>query len=306
MTESRSALFLSLHTYVFLLVIPAEAVLFCRADKNHISRFCFRLCEAEQRRWAERSDSRSGRWPRPSCAPGYRPCWGCWRCPAEGWRAALRGYPGCWAYGAGLRRLPSGCCRWWRSGSSSGEPFLEGRSDPLQENHRGATMTQRRGLFSRRRLRREEGRVTPAHHHVQTIQPEVVFTSNKHCILHRVCVFYSCELWLHHVTGAFDPLFVLLHSRGLTLLAVASLFVTGGDAPLDFDVGGRLAVELAVGSRFGQRQVAAGGRLAGLQLGNKSKTRASHGRQRECWGGQRCGANAKPRTPSCPAAGRWL
>lgn len=52
----------------------------------------------------------------------------------------------------------------------------------------------------------------------------------------------------------------------LTLLAVASLFVVGGDAPLDFEVGGRLAVELAVGSRFGKRQVAAGGRLAGLQL----------------------------------------
>lgn len=55
----------------------------------------------------------------------------------------------------------------------------------------------------------------------------------------------------------------------LTLLAVASLFVGGGDAPLDFEVGGRLAVELAVGSRFGKRQVAAGGRLAGLQLRDK-------------------------------------
>lgn len=39
----------------------------------------------------------------------------------------------------------------------------------------------------------------------------------------------------------------------LTLLAVAPLFVTGGNAPLDFDVGGRLAVELAAGSWFGQR-----------------------------------------------------
>lgn len=55
----------------------------------------------------------------------------------------------------------------------------------------------------------------------------------------------------------------------LTLLTVASLFVAGGDAPLDFDVGGWLAIELAIGSWFGQRQVAAGGRLAGLQLGDK-------------------------------------
>lgn len=45
--------------------------------------------------------------------------------------------------------------------------------------------------------------------------------------------------------------------------------MVGGDAPLDFEVRGRLAVELAVGSGFGQRQVAAGGRLAGLQLGDK-------------------------------------
>lgn len=57
----------------------------------------------------------------------------------------------------------------------------------------------------------------------------------------------------------------------LTLFAVASLFVVGGgDAPLDFEVWGRLAVELAVGSRFGQREVAAGGRLAGLQLGGNT------------------------------------
>ena len=52
-----------------------------------------------------------------------------------------------------------------------------------------------------------------------------------------------------------------------TLLAVASLFVVGRDAPLDFVVGGRLAVELAVGSLFGQRQIAAGGRLTRLMLG---------------------------------------
>lgn len=52
----------------------------------------------------------------------------------------------------------------------------------------------------------------------------------------------------------------------LTLLTVTSLFVVGGDAPLDFEVRGRLAVELAAGSRFGQRQVAAGGRLSGLHL----------------------------------------
>lgn len=42
-------------------------------------------------------------------------------------------------------------------------------------------------------------------------------------------------------------------SVSVTLLAVASLFVTGGNAPLDFDVGRRLAVQLAVGSWFGQR-----------------------------------------------------
>lgn len=35
MTESRSALFRSLHTYVFLLVIPADAVLFCRATHTN-------------------------------------------------------------------------------------------------------------------------------------------------------------------------------------------------------------------------------------------------------------------------------
>lgn len=45
----------------------------------------------------------------------------------------------------------------------------------------------------------------------------------------------------------------------LTLFTVTSLFVVGGDAPLDFEVGGRLSVELTVGSWFGQRQVAAGG-----------------------------------------------
>lgn len=54
-----------------------------------------------------------------------------------------------------------------------------------------------------------------------------------------------------------------------TLLAVTSLFVVGGDAPLDFEVGGRLAVELTAWPRFGQRQVAAGGRVAGLQLRDK-------------------------------------
>lgn len=34
MTESRSVLFLSLQTYVFLLVIPADAVLFCDKRKR--------------------------------------------------------------------------------------------------------------------------------------------------------------------------------------------------------------------------------------------------------------------------------
>lgn len=55
----------------------------------------------------------------------------------------------------------------------------------------------------------------------------------------------------------------------LTLLAVTSLFVVGGDAPLDFEVGGRLAVQLTAWPRFGQRQVAARGRVAGLQLRDK-------------------------------------
>lgn len=62
----------------------------------------------------------------------------------------------------------------------------------------------------------------------------------------------------------------------LTLFTVTSLFVVGGDAPLDFEVGGRLAIELAVGPRFGQRQVAAGGRLAGLQLGHKQTDTHTH------------------------------
>ena len=52
----------------------------------------------------------------------------------------------------------------------------------------------------------------------------------------------------------------------LTLFTVASLLVVGGDAPLHLEVGGGLAVELAVGPRLGQRKVAAGGRLAGLVL----------------------------------------
>lgn len=55
----------------------------------------------------------------------------------------------------------------------------------------------------------------------------------------------------------------------LTLLAVSSLFVVGGNTSLDFEVGGGLAVELAAGSGLGQRRVTAGGRLAGLQLRTK-------------------------------------
>lgn len=58
-----------------------------------------------------------------------------------------------------------------------------------------------------------------------------------------------------------------------TLLAVAPLLVVGGDAPLDFEVGGRLTVELAAGSGFSQREVAAGGRLTGLQLGRGRRER---------------------------------
>ena len=42
--------------------------------------------------------------------------------------------------------------------------------------------------------------------------------------------------------------------------------MVGRNAPLDFEVGGRLAVELTARPRFGQRQVAAGGGLTGLQL----------------------------------------
>lgn len=60
-----------------------------------------------------------------------------------------------------------------------------------------------------------------------------------------------------------EPIFIDLVGYAalwsLTLFTVASLFVVGGDAPLDFEVGGRLAVVLTVWSRFGQRQVAAGG-----------------------------------------------
>lgn len=44
MTESRSVLFLSLQTYVFLLVIPADAVLFCRATiKKKRKIRCFKV-----------------------------------------------------------------------------------------------------------------------------------------------------------------------------------------------------------------------------------------------------------------------
>lgn len=61
-----------------------------------------------------------------------------------------------------------------------------------------------------------------------------------------------------------------------TLLTVAPLLVVGGDAPLDLEVGGRLAVELAVGSGLSQREVAAGRRLTGLQLGVRERVRERH------------------------------
>lgn len=74
-----------------------------------------------------------------------------------------------------------------------------------------------------------------------------------HAVLRSSCL---TPLWMSH------PWREVLTN----LLAVTSLFVVGGDAPLDFEVGGRLAVELTAWPRFGQRQVAAGGRVAGLQL----------------------------------------
>lgn len=89
------------------------------------------------------SHSRSGRWRHLSCGLGCRPCWGCWRCPAEGWREGHLGSPGCRAYGAARRLLPWRCCPPSRSDSSSGEPFLEERSDQLHKNNTRVTMTQR-------------------------------------------------------------------------------------------------------------------------------------------------------------------
>lgn len=97
------------------------------------------------RRWC--GNSRSGRWRHLSCGLGCRPCWGCWRCPAEGWREERLGSPGCWVYGAGLRLLPWRRCLPSRSDSSLGEPFLEGRADQLHKNATRVTMTQGRHLF---------------------------------------------------------------------------------------------------------------------------------------------------------------
>lgn len=97
------------------------------------------------RRWWR--NSRSGRWRHLSCGLGCRPCWGCWRCPAEGWREERLGSPGCWVYGAGLRLLPWRRCLLSRSDSSLGEPFLEGRADQLHKNTTRVTMTQGRHLF---------------------------------------------------------------------------------------------------------------------------------------------------------------
>lgn len=163
MTESRSALFRSLHTYVFLLVIPADAVLFCRATHtnkptlNPRVHACIpsvvdvmetsdprlkpqQLHKSKWNSWTlnvqqsnDGGHSRSGRWRHLSCGLGCRPCWGCWRCPAEGWREGHLGSPGCRAYGAARRLLPWRCCPPSRSDSSWGEPFLEERSDQLHK-----------------------------------------------------------------------------------------------------------------------------------------------------------------------------
>lgn len=91
------------------------------------------------------------------------------------------------------------------------------------------------------------------------ITTEVAFTSKKHCILNRcVCVCATTGLWFHYATEDVSPCFHP-HQRpnvtalSPTLLAVASLFVAGGNAPLDFGVARRLAVELAAGPWFGQR-----------------------------------------------------
>lgn len=87
-------------------------------------------------------NSRSGRWWRLSCGRGCRPCWGCWRCPAEGWRVAPRGCPGWWVYAAGLHLPPWRCSRPWWSDSSLDETSLEGRSDRLRwRNNRHRSVT---------------------------------------------------------------------------------------------------------------------------------------------------------------------
>lgn len=94
-------------------------------------------------------------------------------------------------------------------------------------------------------------------------------------------------MWLEEKEGS--GLWLLL-----TLFAVAPLFVVGGDAPRDFEVRGRLAVELAVGSRFGQREVAAGGRLAGLQLGGMGG-----------WGAKKKGQIQSKQTVNTPLSHCW-
>ena len=150
MTERRSVLFLSLQTYVFLLVIPADAVLFCRETDTigykygHLKHYIPLKIHHDNSLFSFLINSHLGRWWRLSCGRGCRPCWGCWRCPAEGWRVEPHGCPGWWVYAAGLHLPPWCCSRPWWSDSSLDETSLEGRSDRLQRRKKNKkTQTQK-------------------------------------------------------------------------------------------------------------------------------------------------------------------